>query len=83
MERPKGPGLYATIALPRHNRTDVLKQTHKEPRALPVVPDIESTASAIVRRARALGPGPMETIRRHLDAEAAAAEKRLRELERP
>jgi len=79
--RPKGPGLYERFNLPANNRIDnPLKRTHKEPYALPAQPDAAPLALAIMRKARELGVGPMETLRRHLDAESAATARRLAEL---
>jgi hypothetical protein len=75
--RPKGPGLYEQLNLPARNRTDVvdvLKQTHRDRDDLPAMVD--------VRKARDLGVGPMETLRRHFDAEAVRVARRLEELEK-
>ena len=81
MTQPTSTGRYSKIFLPAHNRRDDLHATHKEPTPLPVVPDNARTAEAIMRRARDLGVGPMETFRRYLDGEARRVAARLAELE--
>jgi hypothetical protein len=75
--RPKGPGLYEQLNLPARNRidvVDVLKQTHRDRDDL--------SALVNVRRARDLGAGPMETLRRHFDEEGRRVARRLAELEK-
>jgi len=79
--QPTSTGRYSTIFLPARNRRDNLHATHKEPTPLPAVPDNARTAEAIMRRARDLGVGPMETLRRHLDQETRQVAARLAELE--
>ena len=78
-DRPRGHGLYNIIA-PPHPR-DELHATHKHGDPLPVVPDNARTAEGIMRRARDLGVGPLETLRRHLDQEMRRAKARQAELE--
>jgi hypothetical protein len=81
--RPKGPGRYDQFNLPANNRIEnPLKQTIKD-HSLPAQPDATPIALAIMRRARDLGLGPKEALRRHLDEEAARVAHRLAELEKP
>ena len=49
--RLHGPGLYCTIHLPRANRVDDLRATHRDTNPLPAVPDNQRTGEAILRRA--------------------------------
>jgi hypothetical protein len=80
--RPKGPGLYSTPTLPANNRiVDPLRKTYKD-NSLPALPDAAPIALTTMRRARALGVGPQETLRRHLDEEAVRVAQRLAELEK-
>lgn len=48
--RIHGAGLYYTI-LPRANRVDDLRATHRDANPLPAVPDSQRTGEAILRRA--------------------------------
>ena len=81
--RPSGPGLYATIHLPRTTRVDDLRATHTHGNPLPAQPDPHRTADELATRARRLLPGwsTAEGLRQYLDGEAAAARIRLMELE--
>jgi hypothetical protein len=71
--RISGPGLYGQFY--------GLRKTSKG-NSLSAQPDVEPLALAIMRRARNLGVGPMETLRRHLDEESRRVERRLAELEK-
>jgi len=81
MTQPTSTGRYSQIFLPARNRRDDLRATHTHGDPLLVVPDNARTAEAIMRRARDLGVGPMETFRRYLDEEARRVAARLAELE--
>lgn len=71
----------ASERLKLYNTITSLRRTHRDRDSLRAMPDPAAMARVLMRGARNLGLGPMETLRRHLDAESAAVARRLRELE--
>ena len=59
--RPSGPGLYATIHLPRTTRVDDLRATHTHGHPLAAQPDPEEPLA--MRLPRDMGPTPAQVAR--------------------
>jgi hypothetical protein len=85
VETKQRPNLYALPTMPANRRVDPLRQTCKD-HSRPALPDPEPDATpaalAIMRRARALGVGPQEALRKYLDGETVKVARRRAELEK-